>query len=106
MSTPTKVYYIQGRFLPGMPLQDHEVESKAAAEELVATGLYALSAKDANEQAFTTPDGGEATDENVKPTGGDEAGDEAAPGSSAGPKTAGKSEGEGSAPVASDDAGE
>ena len=63
---PTKVYHVPGRFLPGYRLEDHQVESQAEADELVATGLYTLTEKEANEQAFTTPATSEATDENVK----------------------------------------
>lgn len=62
----TKVFYIQGRFLPGYRLEDHEVESKAVADEMVATGLFALSEKEANAQAFSTPEATPATDDNVK----------------------------------------
>jgi hypothetical protein len=51
--TKTAVYYIQGRF--GFErLEDHEVDSKAEADRLVATGLFALTAKEASAQAFTT----------------------------------------------------
>jgi len=66
MATPTKVHYILGRFVVGEPLIDHEVESKADAERLVATGVFALTEKEANAAAFTTPDATPATDANVK----------------------------------------
>jgi outer membrane biosynthesis protein TonB len=66
MATPTKVFYIQGRFLPGYRLEDHEVESKAQAEEMVGTGLFALTEKEANAQAFSTPEATPADDSNVK----------------------------------------
>lgn len=62
---PTKVYYIPGRFAVGAPLEDHEVESKSAAAELVATGAFALSAKEANAAAYTTPEATEADESNV-----------------------------------------
>lgn len=50
----TKVFYVEGRFAHER-LEDHEVDSKAEAERLVATGAFALSQKEANEQANTTP---------------------------------------------------
>ena len=65
-SKPTKVYPIAGRFGVGVPLIEHEVPSRKEADELVATGLFALSEKEANDQAYTTPETTEATDENVK----------------------------------------
>lgn len=66
MAQPTKVFHIPGRFTHEAPNQDHSVESKAEAERLVATGAFALSAKEANEQAFTTAEATPATDANVK----------------------------------------
>lgn len=65
MASPTKVYVIPGRFAHER-LENHEVESKAEAERLVATGAFALSQKEANEQAFTTPEATLADDSNVK----------------------------------------
>lgn len=65
--TPTKVYPIPGRFGVGVALVEQELPTKTAAEELVKTGLFALSEKEANEQAFSTPEATPATDENVKP---------------------------------------
>lgn len=56
MSDPTKVYVIPGRLVVGERMEDHEVESKTEAERLVATGGFALSAAEANAQAFTTPE--------------------------------------------------
>lgn len=50
----TKVFHIPGRFVHER-LEDHEVETKAEAERLVATGAFALSKKEANEQANTSP---------------------------------------------------
>ena len=63
---PTKVYHVPGRFVHER-LEDHEVESVEEANRLVATGAFALSAKEANEQAYTTPEATKATDANVKP---------------------------------------
>lgn len=62
---PTKVYAIPGRFAHER-LEDHEVESVEEANRLVATGAFALSAKEANDQAFSTPEAKPASDENVK----------------------------------------
>jgi len=49
-----KVYPIPGRFVADESLTERDV-SKAEAERLVATGGFASSAKEAKEQAFTTP---------------------------------------------------
>jgi hypothetical protein len=62
----TRVYPIPGRFAVGVPLIEHEVASKAEADRLVATGVFALSAKEAADAAFTTPEATPATDANVK----------------------------------------
>lgn len=67
-ATPTKVYPIPGRFAVGVPMVEHELDTKAEAEELVSrTGAFALSEKEANDAAFTTPEGTPADDSNVKP---------------------------------------
>lgn len=66
MPKETKVYYIPGRFIAGHPLEDHTVESVAAADELVATGVFARTEAEANAAAFTTPEATPATDANVK----------------------------------------
>lgn len=55
MPQETTVFPIPGRFVPDEPLVKHKVESKAEADRLVATGGFALSEKEANEQAYTTP---------------------------------------------------
>lgn len=64
---PTKVYYIPGRFVHER-LEDHEVESVAEANRLVATGAFALTKKEANEAAFTTPEAVEIREESEAPT--------------------------------------
>jgi hypothetical protein len=64
MSKPTKVYPIPGRFAVGHATAVRELPTRKEAEELVSsTGVYALSEKEANEQAYTTPE----DDSNVKP---------------------------------------
>lgn len=49
-----KVYPIPGRFVGGEPMTERDV-SKTEADRLVATGGFASSAKEAKDQAFTTP---------------------------------------------------
>lgn len=63
----TKVYAIPGRIVPGERMEDHKVESKEEAARMVATGGFALSEKDANAAAYSTPEATPATDDNVKP---------------------------------------
>lgn len=64
-ATPSKVFVIPGRFVVGEPLIDHDVESKEEAKRLVDTGAFALSEKEANAAAYTTPEATPATDANV-----------------------------------------
>jgi hypothetical protein len=66
MAEPIKVFLIPGRFVVGERMEDHEVESKAEAERLAATGGFALSQKEANEQAFSTPEATAASTDNLK----------------------------------------
>ena len=71
---PTKVYPIPGRLVVGEPMtfdedgkpEGREVESKAEAERLVATGGFALSLAEANAQAFSTPEATPASTDNLK----------------------------------------
>lgn len=62
----TKVFAIPGRFVVGERMEDHKVGSRQEADRLVATGGFALSEKDANAAAYSTPEATEATDDNVK----------------------------------------
>lgn len=63
---PTRVYAIPGRFTNLYPLEDQELPSRKDADAAVATGAFALTQKEANAQAFRTPDATPATDANVK----------------------------------------
>lgn len=49
------VFHIPGRFVHGLPLIDHEVDTKEEADAAVATGAFAHSAAEAKKQAWTTP---------------------------------------------------
>lgn len=62
----TQVYHIPGRFIAGERMEDHKVESVERANELVATGAFALSEREANAAAYSTPEVTPATDDNVK----------------------------------------
>ena len=66
-ATPTKVFPIPGRFAVGIPRVAHEVPTKGEAEDLVATGYFALSEAEANAAAHSTPETTEADDSNVRP---------------------------------------
>jgi hypothetical protein len=66
MAERTKVFHIPGRLAVGVPNTDHEVESKAEAERLVGTGAFALSQKEADAAAFSTPEATPADESNVK----------------------------------------
>jgi len=57
---PQKVYPIRGTFVVGEPMTEHEVESKAEAERLVATGGFALSKAEANAASLWAPEVDEA----------------------------------------------
>jgi hypothetical protein len=54
MAKPIPVFHIPGRFAHER-LEDHEVESKAEADRLVATSAFALTAAEAKKQAHTSP---------------------------------------------------
>ncbi len=56
----TKVFPILGTFVVGEPMVEREVESKAEAERLVATGGFALSKADANAASVWEPEADEA----------------------------------------------
>ena len=70
----TKVFPIPGRFVNGESMTfdevgkpvAREVESKAEADRLVATGGFALSHSDAMAAAFSTPEATPASTDNVK----------------------------------------
>jgi len=54
------VYPIRGTFVVGEPMTEHEVESKAEAERLVATGGFALTKAEANAASLWAPEADEA----------------------------------------------
>ena len=56
----TRVYPIRGTLVVGEPMVEREVESKAEAERLVATGGFALSKADANAASVWEPEADEA----------------------------------------------
>ena len=57
----TKVFPVRGTFVVGEPMVEREVESKAEAERLVATGGFALSKADANTASAWEPETDEAS---------------------------------------------
>ena len=57
---PHKVYPIRGTMVVGVPMVEHEVESKAEAERLVATGGFALTKAEANAASLWAPEADEA----------------------------------------------
>lgn len=61
-----RAFVIPGRFVAGEPLIDHDVETKAELDRLVATGVFTRSAKEAAEAAWSTSKPTPATDVNVK----------------------------------------
>ncbi len=59
-SQTTRVYPIRGTLVVGEPMVEREVESKAEAERLVATGGFALSKADAKAASTWEPEADEA----------------------------------------------
>ena len=56
----TRVFPVRGTFVVGEPMTEHEVESKAEAERLVATGGFALTKAEANAASLWAPEADEA----------------------------------------------